>query len=235
MERKICRKCDIEKFLGDFSKDKHSNDGHYLYCKQCCKLIYQSKFNLIKEKKRFYSKKYNIENKEKIKEYFIKNKEKIQSYQKEYRINNREKAKEYNIKNKEKQQSYNKEYSINNRERLNKYKKNRNLNEPICNLINNVRSRLKKYLKSTGITKNKKTFDIVGCSPPRLKEYIEKKFVDGMSWDNYSFYSWHIDHITPLSSAKTEEEIYKLCHYTNLQPLWAKDNLVKSNKPDYLL
>lgn len=230
MERKICRKCNIEKFLEDFPKNKRSNDGHYLYCKQCCKLIYQSKFNLIKEKKRFYSKKYNIENKEKIKEYFIKNKEKIQSYQKKYRINNREKSKEYNIKNKEKQQSYNKEYSINNRKRINKYRKNKNLNEPICNLINNVRSRLKNYLKSTGITKNKKTFDIVGCSPPSLKEYIEKQFVDGMSWDNYSFHSWHIDHIIPLSSAKSEEELYRLCHYTNLQPLWAKDNLKKSNK-----
>jgi hypothetical protein len=219
VERKICRKCKIEKFLDDFSKDKGSTDGHYLYCKECCKLSYQSKFNLIKEKKRFYSKKYNIENKEKI-----------QSYRKEYRINNREKAKEYRIKNKEKQKSYNKEYSINNRERINKYKKNRNLNEPICNLINNVRSRLKKYLKSTGITKNKKTFDIIGCPPQQLKEHLEKQFVDGMSWDNYSFHSWHIDHIIPLSSAKTEEDLKKLCHYTNLQPLWAEDNLKKSNK-----
>ena len=230
---KICSKCKEEKFLENFSKNKRSNDGHYLYCKQCCKLIYQSRFNLIKEKKRLYSKKYNIENKEKIKEYFIKNKEKIQFYQKEYRINNIEKVKEYNIKNKEKQQSYNKEYSINNRERINNRRRKRNLNEPIYNLINNVRSRLKKYLKSTGISKNKKTFEIVGCSPEFLKEHIEKQFAEGMSWDLIGEHI-HIDHIIPLSSAKTEEEIYKLCHYTNLQPLWAKDNLRKSDKLDYL-
>ena len=61
-----------------------------------------------------------------------------------------------------------------------------------------------------------------------LKEHLELQFVDGMSWDNRS--EWHIDHIIPLSSAKTDEEIYKLCHYTNLQPLWAEDNLKKSNK-----
>ena len=49
-----------------------------------------------------------------------------------------------------------------------------------------------------------------------------------MTWNNRS--EWHIDHIIPLSSAKTEEELYKLFHYTNLQPLWAKDNLIKGKK-----
>ena len=49
-----------------------------------------------------------------------------------------------------------------------------------------------------------------------------------MSWENQG--KWHIDHITPLSSAKTEEEVYRLCHYTNLQPLWAEDNLKKGSK-----
>ena len=51
-----------------------------------------------------------------------------------------------------------------------------------------------------------------------------------MTFDNHGLHGWHIDHITPLSTATTEEEIIKLCHYTNLQPLWAEDNLAKSNK-----
>jgi hypothetical protein len=162
---------------------------------------------------------------ERGKKYHIKNREKLLSRRKEYYIKNKEKLlsryKEYNIKNKEKLLSYN-----------NEYKRNRKLNDPIFKLLQNVRVRLHEYLKIKSIVKSKRTFDIVGCSPPELKLFLEKKFQNNMSWDNYG--EWHIDHIVPLSSAKTEEELYKLCHYTNLQPLWAKDNLRKSNKLDYL-
>lgn len=159
---------------------------------------------------------------------------------KKYHIKNREKdlsrGKEYYIKNKENQLSRHKEYNIKNKEKLlsynNEYKRNRKLNDPIFKLTINVRGRLYEYLKIKSIIKSKKTFDIVGCSPPQLKEYLENKFTDNMSWENYG--EWHIDHIIPLSTAKTEEDLYKLCYYTNLQPLWAKDNLAKSNKLDYL-
>ena len=91
-----------------------------------------------------------------------------------------------------------------------------------------VRKRLHRFLKTKNMTKKNTTFEIVGCTPQQLKEHLEKQFVDGMNWENRS--EWHIDHIIPLSSAKTEEEVYKLCHYTNLQPLWAEENLRKGNK-----
>ena len=68
----------------------------------------------------------------------------------------------------------------------------------------------------------------MGCTPLQLREHLEKQFVDGMTWDNRS--DWHIDHIIPLSSAKTTEELNTLCHYTNLQPLWASENLSKGKK-----
>ena len=71
---------------------------------------------------------------------------------------------------------------------------------------------------------------MIGLHPIDLKNYIENKFTEGMSWDNYG--KWHIDHIIPLNSAKTEEEIIKLCYYTNLQPLWASDNIRKKDKTD---
>ena len=77
------------------------------------------------------------------------------------------------------------------------------------------------------ITKRNKTFEIVGCTPDELKNYLEGLFVDVMSWDNYGLYGWHIDHKIPLSSANTEEELLSLCHFTNLQPMWAQDNLKK--------
>jgi hypothetical protein len=91
-----------------------------------------------------------------------------------------------------------------------------------------MRCRVWKYITLFDITKKNKTFEIVGCTPEFLKEHLEKQFVDGMTWENRN--KWHIDHKLPLSSAKTEEELYKLCHYTNLQPLWAEENLKKSNK-----
>ena len=92
-----------------------------------------------------------------------------------------------------------------------------------------MRCRIWKYLNILEISKKNKTFDIVGCSPEFLKEHLEKQFTEGMDWELLGQHI-HIDHIIPLSSAKTEDELYKLCHYTNLQPLWAEDNLKKSNK-----
>lgn len=91
-----------------------------------------------------------------------------------------------------------------------------------------VRRRIRGILNSKNIKKRLSSESIVGCSYSELKTHLESKFVDGMSWDNQG--KWHIDHKIPLSSAKNEEEIYKLCHYSNLQPLWAIDNIKKGNK-----
>jgi hypothetical protein len=107
-------------------------------------------------------------------------------------------------------------------------RKERRKNDNLYGLINDVRYRIWFYLKKLNISKTNKTFEIVGCTPEFLKEHLEKQFTDGMTWENRN--KWHIDHIVPLSSAKTEDELYKLCHYTNLQPLWAEENMKKSNK-----
>lgn len=102
--------------------------------------------------------------------------------------------------------------------------------DEIFRIRTNMKNRLKLFLKSNKITKKNTTFGYVGCNPKELKEHIEKQFKDGMCWENYGYYGWHIDHIIPLSSAKTEKEVYELSHYTNLQPLWADENYKKSNK-----
>jgi len=71
---------------------------------------------------------------------------------------------------------------------------------------------------------------MLGCTPQELILHIEKQFKPGMNWNNWSVHGWHLDHIVPLDSGKNQEEVEKLCHYTNLQPLWAEENLKKSNK-----
>jgi hypothetical protein len=76
--------------------------------------------------------------------------------------------------------------------------------------------------------KDTTTEDILGCSIEFFTQYLQSQFTEGMTLENHG--KWHIDHIIPISSAKTEDEVYLLCHYTNFQPLWARDNLIKKNK-----
>jgi len=95
-----------------------------------------------------------------------------------------------------------------------------------------LRSRLKHVLK--GKLKSVSAVKDLGCSIEQLKTYLESLFQPGMTWDNWSRYGWHIDHIKPLSSfdLTDPEQQKKACHYTNLQPLWAAENLRKSCKID---
>jgi len=202
MGMKVCSKCGVKKELKDFNKMSKVKCGVRSYCREC---------------QRIDSKKYRLENKEKIKKYNTKWNKENQEYYKKY-------FEEYYIINYEKEKERKLKWSCDNREYFNNYQKKRKKEDILFNIISNMRNSVNRYLKY----KSKHTFEIIGCSPQFLKEHLENQFVNGMDWDNRS--EWHIDHIIPLSSAKTEEELYKLCHYTNLQPLWAKENMKKSNK-----
>jgi hypothetical protein len=92
-------------------------------------------------------------------------------------------------------------------------------------LASNLRHRLWSFLKNGSHVKD------LGCSLEELRSYLESKFSDGMSWDNYGIKGWHIDHIRPLSKfdLKDREQFLTACHFTNLQPMWAADNIRKSN------
>ena len=103
---------------------------------------------------------------------------------------------------------------------------NRRKTDPKFTMIKRLRKRLRESLVKNHEVRDRKLKEILGCSKEDLIRHIESKFVEGMSWDNMRL--WHIDHIVPLTSAKTIEDIYKLNHYTNLQPLWAEDNLRKN-------
>jgi hypothetical protein len=149
---------------------------------------------------------------------------------------NRENSRIYYKKNVDHIANTKKEYLENNRDKIilrqSSYNKKRKGDDPIYHLTSNVRSRIKQFMKIKKYKYKLKTptMDIVGCSPTKLREHIEKQFTDGMTWDNYGTYGWHLDHIIPLSTAKTREDVFKLNHYTNLQPLWATDNLKKGKK-----
>lgn len=90
-----------------------------------------------------------------------------------------------------------------------------------------MRHRVREAIKRKGFKKTSSTKEMIGCDWDVLRKYIESKFLPGMSWENKS--EWEIDHIIPLASAKSEEEIKKLCHWSNLQPLWKVDNRIKSD------
>jgi len=104
-------------------------------------------------------------------------------------------------------------------ERVNSYVKNKRNTNPLFKLSGILRNRIKHALKAGKLSKNNTTKNILGCDFETVKIHLENQFVDGMNWDNHGLFGWHIDHIIPLASANTEEELYKLCHYTNLQPL----------------
>ena len=161
---------------------------------------------------------------------------KEQEYQKEYRLKNKEKISEFSKKyveiNKEKIANYKKEYYLKNKERIAKYRNewrnNKFKNDYLFKLTNNTRTIIKQSFRRNGYSKNSRTYQILGCTFEEFKEHLEKQFKDDMNWNNIG--QWHLDHIYPVSLAKDEEELIKLNHYTNFQPMWAIDNIKKSNK-----
>jgi len=96
-----------------------------------------------------------------------------------------------------------------------------------------IQSLVNQSLRVRFISKNSRTMQIIGCSLDEFKLHIERQFCDGMTWHNRS--EWHIDHIVPLATAKTEQDVIALNHFSNLRPLWAKDNLAKSAKNYFLI
>ncbi len=221
--KKNCIKCNTELDYSYFCKDKYKPDGLTSYCKDCINK-YRNQTH-VKENKKKYNEIYNSNNKESIKnqrkEYRQKNKDKLSALNSNYRSLNRDKLNEYR-----------KQYRLDNidKERLyfNNYTKNKRSEDINYKILCNLRTRIYQSLK--GLRKLNKTNELIGCSIEFLKIHLEEKFQNGMSWDNYG--KWHIDHIKPCASFDlTDIEQQKICfHYTNLQPLWAIDNLRKSNK-----
>jgi hypothetical protein len=140
----------------------------------------------------------------------------------------RSECKECSLKAKKENYYKNREARI---KQTTQYQNNKRKTDPLFRLEKNMRSRLYHALRSQKADKTNRTFKLVGCTIQFLKGYLQSKFTEGMTWEKYG-QGFHIDHIKPCCSFDlTKEEEQKKCfHYTNLQPLWAEDNMKKGGK-----
>ena len=210
MELKKCIKCGEDKSKEEFHILSAALDGRYPYCKVCRKKL---------------ASKYYLNNKKKLdaanKEYNRKNKKRIRKRQREWYQENRGR-----ILKEHKQR----------RQNNTTYMRERRRNDPTFRMLGNMQNGVWSCLK--GRTKNSRTFSYIDKSPEELMNYLEKQFTEGMSRENYG--KWHVDHIRPLASfefdkykegsAEFEALLREAWHYTNLQPLWAADNISKGAK-----
>lgn len=207
METKICKKCNVEKSIDNFRlKFEKRFNKSYLY-------------SYCKDCESQYFKKYKLNNKEKIKEYHEK--QDYKEYQKEYH-------KEYQKKYYKK---YNKEINIKRARYRNKKKKE----DALYKIKNQIRVLIYMAFNNKGFLKSEKTEKILGCTFKEFYDYLLKTFKNNYGYDYNFNENVHIDHIIPLATAKTKEDVIKLNHYTNLQLLKAKDNMQKRDKLNWKL
>lgn len=241
---KKCNKCNIEKELDCFNKSKRHKLGVNSTCKICVnnKIREQYKINPDKYKARIskWKKENPIKGKEYVVKYQLANPDKVKKHNKLYRENNPDKIKECNKIWVENNPEYQDIYYLKNKEKIlkqnNRYQKERKQYDPLYKLSRNLRIIISKQFKNNGYTKTSRTHEILGCSYEffinnikaqwLLPQNLDENGQVWMNWTNYGkykkniqYYGWDIDHIVPLSSAENEEELLKLCVYTNLQPL----------------
>jgi cytochrome c553 len=208
MKYRICKGCKEDKSIENYYKSASNVCGYNYKCKKC---------HNEDTKQRHKNNKSEYEAKQRI--YYEKNKNKIKERAREYATENREKVskyqKKYSERNKEKLSKYLKKYNANNREKINKQKLDRRNSDPILKLQKTVSSLIYACLKRKGYTKRSKSTEILGIGYSGLIEHLDSnpygfKYEDG----NYD-----IDHIIPVRSAVTEEDVYALNKYNNLQLL----------------
>lgn len=218
----ICGKEQIYKKKNNFLKALRDNR----ICQECA---FKKKRISPEEKKRrnkICGKKYRLKNKEKlcIKDKINRQKPKQKEYNKKYQ-------KEYRQKNKEKLKNYLKLYNQRPEQRIKQKKKRKT---PIMKIRRNMSDSIRYILKTNNLSKNKRKWEtLVRYTLQDLKEHLEKLFKPGMNWNNYGKNGWVIDHIIPIvffQFKNTNDVEFLYCwSLNNLQPLWAKDNLEKSD------
>ena len=244
---KQCHTCKGVKLLSDFSLCNRSKDTHYYECRDCNSKSPKEKRELKTKRKELFLQGKNIcyrcgEIKE-LKDFptskswnGVENICRVCSHKEEKEMRKspeyreRQKNKPKRIKSKEAKEKARIRQKLNRKEASAKEKEK---------LHTDAKFKLKKYLrrdlnlalKRQGVQKCEKTLELLGCSVEFFFDYMEEKFTEGMSWENHSFYGWHIDHIIPMEAFDLKQPLHRraCCYYTNLQPLWSTLNLHKSD------
>jgi hypothetical protein len=210
MQNKVCNKCNQNKPIEAFYTHKSTADGYRPACKPCSNAYQKTPEYLAKERERRKAR-------------YPETKEGISIAQKKYRDSHKEqeadRVKRHREENKD---SY--------RKRMREYVKDRRQNDPIFNLVSRLRCRIREVLIRGKYTKTSKTQTIIGCSWEDLRTYLIATWNAGYPGKELVWTEVHVDHIVPLCTANTEEELLKLNHYSNLQLLLAKDNLSKGGR-----
>lgn len=257
---KICSCCLTELDFSKFSNKADSKDGKSSQCKSCLAVKKKKYYEDNRGEMLSKLKKYRDSNKQKVsdtkkasrlkkideylgkaRQRYYDNREQILKADKEKRKANLEQYKKKEratyTRHAEKKSAYQRAFYQRNKERLSKYKaeydRKRYKTDALFALARTVRRRMSLAIQRAGYIKSQKTEEMLGCTLSYMKDHLEKQFTSGMNWENRG--KWHVDHIIPLSSAKTEDELIGLCHFTNLRPLWAEENLKKGARVEVLI
>jgi hypothetical protein len=222
---KFCKRCKKEKEYIEFNKQKKSKDGYNTICKLCksekSKEYYKNNREKVKKRVKEYRNDNLDEVNKQVKEYYMKNRDELLEYKRNYYKENKERFNELNLKYRENNKDLIKEQKR-------KYISKKRKEDILFRIKENISRRINQCLKNKGFKKEYRSEEILCCKIDEFKEYIESQFDDGMKWEKHG--EWYLDHKTPISWTETEQEVYDLNHYSNFQPLWAKDNLSKGNR-----
>jgi hypothetical protein len=223
-ETKTCTKCGATAPRSDFTRDRSKSDGLSSWCGGCRKEAHRRWYEANSER-----------HCEKTRIWIKENPEKQREYYRRYREANREKCREgyrrYYEANRERRLEENRTWREANTKKRATDRRNRYAADQGFRVAIIFRVRFSRWFKAQGLKKDSSVLSAVGCTAEELIAHLESQFQPGMNWDNWAYDGWHIDHKIPLASAGDDiEAMMKLWHYTNLQPLWAEENLSKGAK-----
>lgn len=220
---KLCAKCGKEKLATPayFHRHKGRKDGLNGYCKECVKELNQANGERIKAKSKEWRETHKEESAAAIKRWREENREHVLEYGKQYRQ-----------KNKEQRATGFKAWSVANRPTRREYHRKRYQANNSVKVNISISTGIGKSLKGN---KNGRSWEsLVGFTLEELMSHLESQFTKGMTWGNYGYYGWHIDHIRPVSSfnfTSAEDPEFKECwSLWNLQPMWGKENRSKNSR-----